>query len=131
MPFSIRNSRLRRFLKIRVIIERRLKKGEHISSLLRQLRVAAIAQRGYISGETLVNTEDSNFITVISTWRSIEDWRAWEKSEQRTKSNRQIASLLEGPSIIKVYSIMSTEESEYLENPTDWLQKKERPSFDG
>jgi heme-degrading monooxygenase HmoA len=61
---------------IRVIIERRLKRGEDIAPLLRQLRAAAMLHRGYITGETLVSTEDKSTITVISTWRSLEDWQS-------------------------------------------------------
>ena len=116
---------------IRVIIERRLKKGEQISSLLRQLRVTAMAERGYISGETLVNTEDSNTFMVISTWRSVEDWKAWETSEQRVSLDRQIRSLMGEPPVIKTYRILSSEELEYLEDPAGWLQERERPSVDG
>jgi len=116
---------------IRVIIERKLKSVEHISRLLRQIRAAAMAQRGYVSGETLVGTEDTHAITVISTWRSLEYWQAWEKSEQRVTLDRQIASLLTEPPIVKTYRIMSAEELEYLEDPEGWLQKRERPSLDG
>ncbi|MFC1956109.1 antibiotic biosynthesis monooxygenase family protein [Chloroflexota bacterium] len=103
---------------IRVIIERRLKKGAHLSDLLRQLRVEALAQQGYISGETLVNTEDTNVVTVISTWRNIEDWKAWEKSVQRIVLYHQIKKLLGEPPITKILRIMSTEELEYWENQT-------------
>lgn len=116
---------------IRVIIERKLKRVEHISRLLRQIRAAAMAQRGYVSGETLVGTEDTHAITVISTWRSLEYWQAWEKSDQRVTLDRQIASLLTEPPIVKTYRIMSAEEFEYLEDPEGWLQKRERPSLDG
>ena len=116
---------------IRVIIERKLKRVEHISRLLRQIRAAAMAQRGYVSGETLVGTEDTHAITVISTWKSLEYWQAWEKSEQRVTLDRQIASLLTEPPIVKTYRIMSAEELEYLEDPEGWLQKRERPSLDG
>ena len=116
---------------IRVIIERKLKRVEHISLLLRQIRAAAMAQRGYVSGETLVGTEDTHAITVISTWRSVEDWRAWEKSEQRVTLDREVKSLLVEPPVIRTYRILSTEELEYLEDPASWLQERERPSFDG
>jgi len=116
---------------IRVIIERRLKKGEQISSLLRQLRTGAMGARGYIGGETLVDTEDANIIMVISTWKSVEDWRAWETSERRVFLDRQVKSLLVEPPVIRTYRILSTEELEYLEDPASWLQERERPSFNG
>ena len=116
---------------IRVIIKRRVKEGENIGRLLRHLRAEAMPQRGYMTGETLISTNDRNLVTVISTWRSLEDWKKWEKSQQRVRIERQIQALLaEGP-LIETYEVMSTEEEEYLEDPSGWLTKKERPSFDG
>ena len=58
---------------IKVIIERHVKESEHLSPLLRELRVAAMNQPGYITGETLVSTEDKSIFTVISTWRGLDD----------------------------------------------------------
>ncbi len=43
---------------IKVIIERQVKKGEDISLLLLELRAAAMCHPGYVSGETLLSTED-------------------------------------------------------------------------
>jgi quinol monooxygenase YgiN len=116
---------------IRVLIERKLRNRENISKLIRQIRVAAMAQRGYISGETLFNTEENGTIAVISTWENVESWKKWEASEQRVTMNKKIEPLLEQPEIIKIYQIISTEEMEYLEDPEGWLQKRERGSLDG
>ena len=86
---------------IKVIIERHAKNGERPLPLLRELRAAAMHQPGYISGETLVNTEDSSNIVVISTWQNLKDWKAWEASEARAKIDRQMESLLvEKPKVI-------------------------------
>lgn len=120
-----------RELMIRVIIKRQIVKGKDIAALLRQLRVAAMPYPGYVSGENLISTKDRHVITVISTWRSLEDWRKWEASEQRARINRGIEPLLVEPPLIETYEIMSTEEQEYLEDPTGWLAEKEHPSFDG
>jgi len=116
---------------IRVIIERKLKKREHISKLIQKIRIAAMAQPGYISSETLVNTEDNSAVTVISTWASAESWKKWKTSKQRIGMEREIAPLLEQPEKIGIYQIFSTEEMEYLEDPEGWLQKKERRSLGG
>ena len=104
---------------IRVLIERKLKKREHISKLIRQIRIAAMAQPGYISSETLVNTEDNSAITIISTWANVESWNKWKVSKQRIAMGREIEPLLEKPEIIRTYQIISTEEMEYLED-MDW-----------
>ena len=116
---------------IRVIIERILKKRENISKLIQQIRIAAMAQRGYISSETLLNTEDNGAIVVISTWANVESWKKWEASEQRVAMDKEIAPLLERPQIIRTCQIISTEEMEYLEDPEGWLQKRERHSLGG
>jgi quinol monooxygenase YgiN len=116
---------------IRVLIDRKLKKREHISKLIRQIRIAAMAQQGYISSETLVNTEDNGNITVISTWANVESWEKWKASEQRVAMDREIETLLEHPEIIRTYQIISTEEMEFLEDPEGWLQQRERHSLGG
>ena len=116
---------------IRVIIKRRVIKGENIAALLRQLRVAAMPHPGHVSGETLISAEDRHVITVISTWRSQEDWKKWEASEQRARITRRIEPLLFEPPLTETYEVMSTEEQEYLEDPSGWIAQKERPSLDG
>lgn len=116
---------------IRVLIERKLKTREHISKLIRQIRVAAMAQRGYVSGETLVNTEDNGNIVVISTWATIDSWKKWAASEQRAAMDREIEPLLEIPPSIRIYQIISAEEMEYLEDPEGWLQQREHHSLEG
>ena len=96
---------------IRVIIERQVKKGENFLTLLRQIRTEAMKQPGYITGETLVNADDHSNIIVISTWQSLKDWKAWEKSERRAKLEHQIdAHLVEAPKV-RAYRYLSYKES--------------------
>jgi quinol monooxygenase YgiN len=95
---------------IRVIIERHVKEREQIQPLLRELRTAAMRYRGYVTGETLVSTEDSLTVVVISTWRSLEEWKIWEKSETRVKLYQRIEPLLVEKPRIRTYEIMATEE---------------------
>lgn len=97
---------------IRAIIERHLKEGkrEDLVPLLMKLRTAAINQSGYVTGESLVGTEDPSVITVLSTWRSLDDWKAWEKSESRVKLYSQIEPLLQEKPKVNTYQVMATEE---------------------
>ena len=97
---------------IRVVILRHLKEGKKgdLLPLLRALRTAAMNYSGYIHGESLVGTEDPSIISVLSTWRSLEDWKAWEKSGQRVKLYEKIESLLVEKPKVSVYQIMATEE---------------------
>ena len=97
---------------VRVVIERRLKKGKKgdLLPLLRELRTAAMHHPGYITGETLASTETPSVISTLSTWRSLEDWKAWEKSEPRKKLYQKIEPLLAGKAKVNVYQVMATEE---------------------
>jgi antibiotic biosynthesis monooxygenase (ABM) superfamily enzyme len=120
-----------RLAMIRVLIERILSKRENISTLIRQIRIAAMAQPGYISSETLLNSEGNGTIMIISTWANVESWKKWEASEQRVTIDKEIEPLLEKPQTIRIYQIISTEEMEYLEDPEGWLQLRERHSLGG
>jgi len=97
---------------IRVVIERHLKEGKRgdLLPLLRELRAAAMHQPGYITGETLASTEDRSIISVLSTWRSLEDWKVWEKTEPRIRLYKKVESLLVGKPKVTIYQIMATEE---------------------
>ena len=95
---------------IKVIVERHVKEGNSLPPLLRELRAAAMHQPGYITGETLVSTEDKSIVVVISTWRSLEDWKIWETSETRARLYQQIEPLLAEKPKVRTYQITATEE---------------------
>jgi len=97
---------------IRVVIERHLKEGKKgdLMPLLRELRAAAMHQPGYVTGETLASTEDPSIISTLSTWRGLQDWKAWEKAEPRIKLYKKIESLLVGKPKVTIYQVMATEE---------------------
>ena len=91
---------------VKVIIEHTVKKGRDISPLLLELRTAAIQYPGYVSAENLLNAEDSSKIVVVSTWQSLEDWRAWEKSRVRTTLCQRAEVLLVTEPRVEIYRIM-------------------------
>ena len=97
---------------VRIVIERHLKEGKkgELLPLLVELRAAAMHQPGYVTGETLASTEDPSIISVLSTWRSLEDWKAWEKSEPRIKLYEKIESLLIEKPKVSIYQVAATEE---------------------
>jgi heme-degrading monooxygenase HmoA len=96
---------------VRVVIQRHLKEGKKadLMPLLRELRAAAMSQPGYITGETLANTGDPSIVSVLSTWRSLEDWKAWEKSEPRIRLYNKIEALLVEKPKVNVYQVLATE----------------------
>jgi heme-degrading monooxygenase HmoA len=90
---------------IRVIIERKTIPGNELllNDLLMKLRTKAMTAKGYISGETLRSLEDSNVYIVISTWNSVEEWKAWADNRERKETQAKIDALLKAPAVHRVY----------------------------
>lgn len=81
---------------IKIIIKRKVPKGkeDELVPLLVKLRSLAIAQTGYVSGETLINVNDHEDYLVISTWQSVDHWKAWAGSKERADIQDKIDALL-------------------------------------
>ena len=81
---------------IKIIIKRNVPKGREteLLPLLVKLRSLATAQPGYISGETLRNVDDPEDYLVISTWQSIDEWKAWAANKARAEIQDEIDALL-------------------------------------
>jgi heme-degrading monooxygenase HmoA len=89
---------------VKVLMERTIRgqNVSHIVRLLRHLRIMAMQQPGYITGETLHGVDDPNFYLVISTWESLEQWQRWANNPERQKLASEIDSYLESPTRMKV-----------------------------
>ena len=95
---------------IRAMIERHAKPGVDLFPLLKEIRIAAVMHyQGYLGGETLVNTEDSSNIIVVSSWESLKDWEHWAASETRTELYRKIEPLLREKPNVRTFQVMATE----------------------
>ena len=90
---------------VKIIIDRKVKKGKEadFSRLLRELRTKAIPSTGYISGETLRALDDPHNYIVITTWHSVDDWKAWETNSERKKIQAKIEKLMARPTKTKIY----------------------------
>lgn len=93
---------------VRVIVERRCKPGneEELEKLLIELRVRAINQRGYVSGETLSSVEDPSHWLVISTWIDTDHWKVWETSLERKEVVKKIQPLLAAPERAAIFTFI-------------------------
>ncbi len=89
---------------VKIIIERRVSRENERSllDLLKQLRVHCLEEPGYISGETLRDSEDPRTIVVISSWFGLMDWRRWSQSEARLEVEKQIRRVLLEPERVSV-----------------------------
>lgn len=91
---------------VKVILERTIK-GKHVGEivrLLRQMRVLAMQQPGYISGETMHALDDPNHYLVISTWESLEHWQSWYNNPERQRLQTEIDTKLESPTQMRIFS---------------------------
>ena len=91
---------------IKVVLERTIR-GNHVKDavlLMRQMRVLAMQQPGYISGETLHAVDDPNHYLVISAWESLEHWQDWFKNQERQKIQQEVDKLLGTPTIIRAFT---------------------------
>jgi heme oxygenase (mycobilin-producing) len=90
---------------VKIVLKRKVAKEKEaaLSPLLVQMRAVAMSQPGYISGETLRNTEDPEEVLVISTWQSAESWKAWFRSSQRAEIQEKIDALLDAKTEYGMY----------------------------
>jgi heme-degrading monooxygenase HmoA len=90
---------------VKVIIERRVMKGKDtdLANMMRDLRAKAMFAKGYISGETLRAHGDPALYVTISTWKSFEDWKAWEGSSVRKEMQDKIDTILENRALHRIF----------------------------
>ena len=90
---------------VKVIIERTVvpENQDKLRLLLRQLRILAVNQPGYETGETLYSVEDPGTHVVISTWHSLPEWQVWHSNPERKKIVSDIDCLLVTPTKEVVY----------------------------
>jgi len=83
---------------IRVLIERYIAEGlEHYYDYTIRRTISQVEQApGCISGESLVDRYDRRRRIVMSTWKSVEDWENWFRSEERRQVVAEISPMLDG-----------------------------------
>ncbi len=80
---------------IKVLIERDCQPGKEkqLRELLIELRMIAMQQPGYISGETLRELINPSQFKVISSWTTLEAWKSWQRSQQRLLIEEKMESV--------------------------------------
>ncbi len=89
---------------VRVIIQRWVRYGREteLRAALEQMRLQALNQPGYISGETLRCPSDPSLWVVISTWETLADWQRWAQGGDRAEFETRIAHLVAAPTQVLV-----------------------------
>jgi len=90
---------------VKVIIERTVTPENQgkLQTLLKQLRMMAVNQPGYETGETLYSVDNPGTHVVISTWHSLPEWQIWKNSPERKKILNKIDPLLVTPAKESAY----------------------------
>ena len=78
-------------------------KEKDFFSQLKILRITAMDQQGYISGETLISAENTQKVMVISKWETLEDWNNWKDNEKRIEINARLNEFQDTPAICEPY----------------------------
>ncbi|HVO66645.1 MAG TPA: antibiotic biosynthesis monooxygenase family protein [Syntrophales bacterium] len=91
---------------IRVMIERHCQPGKEkqLRGLMLELRSAGMRQPGYITGETLRESDNPSVFMVISTWMSLEAWKAWQTSRQRLLIEEMMEPLIKESRKVRVFT---------------------------
>lgn len=89
---------------IRVMIERHIADdlAEYYEQAARNTLQTAMQAHGFISGESLRNTNDPNHRVVMATFRTIQDWQRWHGSAERKEIMEAIMPMLDGEEKITV-----------------------------
>lgn len=74
-----------------------------MNEILRELRILAMGQPGYISGETLLSATDQGTTMVISTWTSVNHWRDYENSAERRALLDEMEPRLTEPATTEIW----------------------------
>ena len=90
---------------VKVLVKRSVQGNlrEEAFELLKRIRIKAIDQPGYISGETLIDHYNPENMLVISIWQTIDHWVNWKESDERFEIDAILEKLLEEPAQYEVY----------------------------
>ncbi len=91
---------------VKIIIKRKVpqEKKQDLLPLIRELRILTNRQKGYISGETLQRIDKPGETLVVSTWETVEDWKQWFASQERSVLQAKIDTLLGKETEYQIYT---------------------------
>jgi len=95
---------------IKGIIGYKVLNYKNLEPILMQLRSHAMQYPGYIGAENLVSEEDFSVVVMISTWETIENWKAWVESRRTRDLLRQAKTVVMQAARVTAYRTMPTVE---------------------
>ena len=99
---------------VKVMIKRKIKEGKarEVFALLNKFRSDAMNQKGYVTGETLINHDNPREILVISMWQDMENWLSWKENPERKANETTLERWLEEPTAYESY-VFSTQYAQF------------------
>ena len=94
-------------MSVKILLERRFKEDLCLEEIktINELRIGAMHQKGYVSGETLVDLNDHRRIVVISVWANKARWESWLNSDERRKLDANLDKNMKQPPIIRSFML--------------------------
>lgn len=91
---------------VTVLIKRKVTPGNEtlLEELYREMRSAALNQKGYIGAETLKRLDVAGELLIISKWQHIDDWSKWLVSKERRAYQERIDSLTSSETKFEIYT---------------------------
>ena len=92
---------------VKILIKRRFKQGyvDKINTVIKEIRVAAIDQDGYITSETMWDHDDPFRVVIASNWRSLEHWKKFYDSELRKNLEMKLKDFLVTETEYEIYKL--------------------------
>jgi len=95
---------------IKGIIGYKVLRYKDVEPILMQLRSHAMQYPGFVSAENLVSEEDLSVVVMLSTWETVENWRAWVESRVTQDLLQQAKAVVMQSARITSYRTMPTVE---------------------
>jgi len=95
---------------IKGIIGYKVLRYKDVEPILMQLRSHAMQYPGFVSAENLVSEEDLSVVVMLSTWETVENWRAWVESRVTQDLLHQAKAVVMQAARITSYRTMPTVE---------------------
>jgi len=82
---------------VRIIIERFIAESleGYYEDVAQETLQKALRSQGFISGESLTDTQNSLHRFILCNWKSLEDWKHWEQSFERREMMGKLNLMLE------------------------------------
>lgn len=89
---------------IRVLIERHIAESLELAyeERSRSILQRAVSAPGFVSGESLVDSDDPNHRFTLANWRSETDWLRWKRSDERKALMAELIPMMDRDEVITI-----------------------------